>query len=61
MKKMMASQVTEDGYYWSFQRGEWAVIPFYDGYFHYGDGSGESIKRLHHDYEVIGPLKPPAA
>jgi hypothetical protein len=57
---MKASEVTEEGYYWAWQCGAWHVVPFYEGFFQYGDGSGESVSNLAHDFEVIGPLVPPS-
>jgi len=56
---MKASEVTQEGYYWYFHCQEWGIVSFYEGYFHYGDGSGESVRRLAHDFEVVGPLTPP--
>lgn len=55
---MKMRDITTDGYYWYWDASEiWAIVEVYEGFAHWGDGSGSRISS--DDREVIVPIQPP--
>lgn len=62
---MKAADVKEPGYYWYWDCGQWVVAEcemgyFHMGYFHYFGGTCEPVGPGARDFDVVGPIQPPA-